>query len=776
MTLGSASGTPSAPLTVRVAAWSARHRWPVVAAWFVLTIGLFAVSLAMGGTRTFSQMDSGDVNTESARAEAVFGAAGTGDPKEDLYVVIRSAALTTDDPAYQAAVTDIATRLRAVTDETGQPALDSLIDPYSVPAAAAMFSADGSSVQLLGSIGGENGVVMAKTAAIRPVLDQVRTAYPELEIRSLSNSMINEDLNKLVGDDLDGSLKVTLPATFLILLVAFGAAVAAAVPLVLALTALLGGFGILAIYSQVVSPVAMSASQLVVLIGLAVGVDYSLFMITRYRSERRDGKDRLVAIETASGTAGRAVFFSGLAVAASLAGLFLLRVPILDSMAVGMIGVVLVAVLGSLTFLPATLAILGDRVDRGRIPFLSRGRGDGTGVWARIVGVVVQRPVAFGIAAVTILLVVAAPLGHLRMGATDIANFPPNVDGVAAIKVLNEEWPQGTTLRLSVVVTEADEPATQAAIAAFEPAALADGGVSGPMAVVPSADGTVARLVFVMPGDQNDPVNQATVQRFRQTVVPSVFGDLPGVEAYVSGSAATVLDTTRIFTDGIPLVLAFVLGLSFLLLLVAFRSIVIPTTAIALNLLATGAAYGIMTLVFQDGWVAEPLGVIPGPVIESFVPLFVFTIVYGLSMDYHFFILTRIKEARDRGLDSRTAVSRGISITAGTITSAAAIMVVVFAVFVTMKFAMIQQLGLGLAVAVFIDATIIRSVILPAVMTVLGDRNWYLPSWLGWLPRVTIETEPETGLEEEPAHPRPPVGWTRRPGFRPEPVPVEADS
>ncbi len=769
----SAAGSAGTPLTVRVATWSARHRWPVVAAWFIFTFGLFGLSLAMGGTRVLSQMDGGAPRTESGRADEVFRAAGSVAPHEDFYLVIRSSTMKTTEPAFQAAVTDIAGHLRAVADPSGQPALASVVDPYSVPAAAPLFSADGSSVQLVGTVTGEGEAVAAKVAAVRPVLDEIRSAHPELEIRSLNNTMINEDLNKLVGDDMDGSLKITLPATFLILLVAFGAAVAAVVPLVLALSALLAGFGILGIYSQLVSPVALSASQLVVLIGLAVGVDYSLFMITRFRSERRIGKSKLAAIGVASGTAGRAVYFSGLAVAASLAGLFLIREPVLDSMAVGMIGVVLVAVIGSLTFLPATLSILGDRVNRGRIPFLARDRDDGTGIWARIVGMVVHRPAAFGLAAVTALLIVATPFGHLRMGSTDISSFPPSVDGVAAIKLLNEEWPQGTTLRLQVVVTRANEPATQAAIAELKAAALAGGGVSEPMTVEPSTDGTVARVSFVMPGDQNDPANQATVERFRTSVIPAVFGQVDDVDAYVSGGAAYVMDGTRIFTNGTPLVLAFVLGLSFLLLLVAFRSIVIPATAIVLNLLSTAAAYGIMTLVFQDGWFADPIGVTPGPVIESFVPLFVFTIVYGLSMDYHFFILTRIKEARDRGLDSKAAVGRGISITAGTITSAAAIMVIVFSVFVTMKFTMIQQLGLGLAIAVFIDATLIRSIVLPAVMTLLGDWNWYLPSFLGWLPRVTIEAEPEADVPDEGETPRPHPGWAPTPRLAPEPVLID---
>ena len=740
MTARTSAGAAGRPLTVRVATWSARHRWPVVAAWFVFTIGLFATSVAMGGTRTLSQMGGGPARTESALADQVFASAGPRTPYEDLYLVIRSSSLRTTDPVYRATVADIVARLGATADASGQPAVTGLIDPYAAPASAGLFSADATSVRLVGQLTGDGATVAGKAAALRPVIAQVESSNPAFEIHALNNTLINEDLNTLVADGLDGSLRLTLPATFLILLVAFGAAVAAAVPLLLALTALLGGFGILGIYSQIVAPVAMSSSQLVVLIGLAVGVDYSLFMITRFRSERRTGKDKLGAIETASGTAGRAVFFSGLAVAVSLAGLFLIRVDMLNSMAVAMIGVVLVAVIGSLTFLPATLSLLGDRVNRGRVPLLGSDRAEGTGIWARIVSVVVRRPATLGLVAVTGLLIVASPLSHLRMGSTDITSFPDSVDGVAAVNLLNAEWPQGTTLQLAVVVTAADRPATQAAIGRLETAALSDGGVGAPMTVQASPDGSVSRVSFVMPGDQNDPANQATVERFRSTVLPSVFGAVPDARAYVTGDAAYVLDSTRIFTDGTPLVLVFVLGLSFLLLLVAFRSIVIPTTAIALNLLSTAAAYGILTLVFQDGWFAKTIGITPGPVIESFVPLFVFTIVYGLSMDYHFFILTRIKEARDRGLDSKSAVANGISVTAGTITSAAAIMVVVFSVFVTMKFTMIQQLGLGLAVAVFVDATVIRSILLPAVMRLLGDWNWYLPSFLGWLPRVTIES------------------------------------
>jgi RND superfamily putative drug exporter len=763
MASSNGTGRTGKPITVRVATWSARHRWPVFVLWFVFTIGLFATSMAMGGTRTVQGTDASHDSSESGLAASTFSAAGSGTPHEAFVLVVSNPSGAATDPEFRSTVGDIIAALGVAKDPAGAAAFAQLVDPYSVPPGAGLISADGTSVRIVGALDGDPAALTPKLAAVRPLLETAKAAHPDYAIHALSTTLMTEDLNKIIMGDLDGSLKLTLPLTFLILLVAFGAIVAAGVPLVLALSSLLAGFGILGIYSQLVAPVAASASQLVLLIGLAVAVDYSLFIITRFRTERRLGRDKNAAIEVASSTAGRAVFFSGFAVAISIAGLFTLGVDMLSSMAIGCIGVVLVSVLGSLTFLPATLSILGDRVDLGRIPFLARDRDEGTGLWARLVGSVVRRPVLLGLVAIAILVGMALPLGHLRMGQTDITSYPSEVDGVAALKILNDKWPEGTTLTLDVVVTHADQPSTQAAIAELQTAAIAAGGLKGPALVTPSTDGTVARVTFVMPGTQNDQANHATVERLRGDVIPAVFGELPGVDAHVGGAAAAVLDSTRTFSDGLPMVFAFVLGLSFLLLLVAFRSIVIPTTAILLNLLSMGAAYGVLTLVFQDGWLARSIGVTPGPVIEAFVPLFVFTIVYGLSMDYHLFILTRIKEARDQGLDSRAAVAKGISVTAGTITSAAAIMVIVFSVFVTMKFASIQQLGLGLAVAVFIDATIIRTVLLPATMRLLGNWNWYLPGFMGWLPHVTIEVEPDGdmghhGQVEHPVGPGVPVG------------------
>ena len=348
-----------------------------------------------------------------------------------------------------------------------------------------------------------------------------------------------------------------------------------------------------------------------------------------------------------------------------------------------------------------------------------------------------------------LLVSLAAPILNLRIGLTDITGFPSSIDGVAGIRLLTEKWPQGTDLRLDVVVTQPQRAEVRAAIERLKVEALKIPGLSGPPYERLSTSGDAALVSFTMGGGRNDDANRAIVHRVRDELRPGIFGGLTGARMLVAGQVAGALDVTQIYVDGTPRIFVFVLGLSFLLMLVAFHSIVIPIKAILLNLLSTGAAFGVMVLVFRDGWLAEPLGITPGGVIESWVPIFIFTILFGLSMDYHLFILTRIKEARDRGLESRAAVARGVSVTSGTITSAASIMVVVFAAFVALKFVFIQQLGLGLAVAVFIDATIVRSVLLPASMQLLGDWNWWLPRFLRWLPRITIEGEgPELGEPE----------------------------
>jgi RND superfamily putative drug exporter len=751
--------------------WSARRRWVVFALWFVVTLGLFGLSLQVGGIRTLDvNKDASGPVLESEEAFDVFGAGEPVAPAERIVFALDGGAGAVEDPAFRSGVAALVTALKDTS------IFDELLDPYSAPAEAGLVSADGTTVQVVGNVPGERDEVERLLQPIPAIVDDTRAAMPGTTIHVVSNTFINRDINELINHDLDSSLRVTVPLTFLILLMAFGAIVASLVPLVLAATSLLAAFGMIGLYSQLVGDVSPNATQLIVLIGLAVAVDYSLFMVTRFRTERRHDRSVSLAIEVASSTAGRAVFFSGLAVMISLAGLFTLGITLFTSMAVGTIGVVLVSVIGSLTFLPATLAIFRDGLNLGRpaawIPWLMtllpvaairtlgraaldwlqrRGqRPEGSGAWARLVSVVMARPVAMIVVSGVLLLALAAPILHLRIGVTDITGFPRSIDGVAGIQLLNEKWPQGTDLRLDVVVTHPERAEVRAAIDQLKVDALEIPGLSGAPQERLSAQGDAALISFTMGGGPNDESNWSIVHRVRDELRPRLFGGLTDVRMLVSGQAARALDVTQIYVDGTPRIFVFVLGLSFLLMLVAFRSIVIPIKAILLNLLSTGAAFGVMVLVIRDGWLAGPLGITPGGVIESWVPVFIFTILFGLSMDYHLFILTRIKEARDRGLGSRAAVARGVSVTAGTITSAASIMVVVFAAFVTLKFVFIQQLGLGLAVAVFIDATIVRSVLLPASMQLLGDWNWWLPPFLRWLPHVTIEGE-GLGLAESEA-------------------------
>jgi uncharacterized membrane protein YdfJ with MMPL/SSD domain len=745
------------PWTVRVAQWSARNRWPVVALWFVLTIGTFLASIAAGGTRSADAVASNnneDETYESAKAFDVFNASGTETVSHIFVLLVGDPVRTVDDPAYGKELDDVLARMKDLTaavDGASGPVFTNIVDPRLAPPEVALVSPDRTTVRISAEIPGEQPAVDQRLDAVRPFLDQLRGEHPGLRIHSLDGRLANQDIQELVNGGLDASLRLTIPLTFLILLIAFGAAVAAFVPLVLAVTSLLAAFGVLGLYSQVIDPVSPYASQLIVLIGLAVAVDYSLFMVTRYRTERRAGRVKLEAIRVASATAGRAVFFSGLAVMFSIGGLFLLNDNLFRSMAIGTISVVLIAVIGSLTFLPATLSILGDGVNRLRVPLVRRDYPEGSGVWAVIVRAVMRRPLVAFLVAGALLVAVALPATRLHMGQTDFDSFPDSIDAVAGVNLLNEKWPQGSTLALQVVVTRADRADTQAAIKDLSDRILALDGISPPVETHESVDKTVALVSYVMAGGRNDQHNQEIVREVRHDIVPAAFAALPDVDAYVTGRAAFTLDVVDFYARGIPLVMAFVLSLSFLLLLVAFRSIVIPIKAILLNLLSTGTAFGLLVLVFQDGRLSDVLGFKPGP-IEAFVPVFIFTILFGLSMDYHVFILTRIKEARDHGLSTNEAVARGIAITSGTVTSAAAIMVVVFSVFVTLELVVIKQLGFGLATAVLIDATIVRSVLLPATMRLLGDWNWWLPPFLRWLPEVTIEGDVgESEVETVPA-------------------------
>ena len=489
------------------------------------------------------------------------------------------------------------------------------------------------------------------------------------------------------------------------------------------------------------------------LIGLAVGVDYSLFYLKREREERAAGRSERAALEAAAATSGRSVLVSGLTVMTAMAGMFLTGDPVFESFAIATIAVVAIAMIGSLTVLPALLSRLGDRVDRGRVPLVGRlRRDDGEGrIWGAVVNGVLRRPLLSAVLAGGLLVALAIPALQMRMVKPGPDTFPQSLPAVQTYERMQQAFP-GSALPASVVVKAPNVNAKemQSAIQQLRQQAVASGRMHEPIAVEVNDDGTVAEIVVPIDGKGTDSASNASLAQLRNEIVPATVGAVAGAEAGVTGAAAQWKDSTDEMKANLPIVVGFVLLLAFSLMLVAFRSPVIAVKAIVLNLLSVAAAYGVLVLVFQHGYGSDFLGFTPIGGIDPVVPLLLFVILFGLSMDYHVFLLSRIREAVQRGATTDEAVATGIKSTAGVVTSAAIVMVGVFAVFATLSMLMFKQFGVGLATAILIDATIVRGVLLPASMKLLGDWNWYLPKWLEWLPRFDV-SESESPLETEPA-------------------------
>jgi RND superfamily putative drug exporter len=588
---------------------------------------------------------------------------------------------------------------------------------------------------------------------IQPVLDKVddaQRAHPQLFIGEFGDASAVHAVDTAFADDLDKAGLFSLPLTLIILVVAFGALVAAGIPLLLGLTAVFATFGLLAVSSQVL-PVANEAFAVVLLIGLAVGVDYSMFYLKREREERAAGRSEQAALEAAAATSGRSVLISGLTVMVAMAGMFLTGDSTFASFAVATIAVVAIAMLGSLTVLPALLSRLGDKVDRGRVPFVRRlRRDDGEGrFWSAIVDRVLRRPVLSTVLAGGLLLALALPAIQLKMVKPGPDTFPQSLDIVQTYNRMQEAFP-GTALPANVVVKAPDvnAPEVRAAIGRLEQQALASGRMQEPVTVDVNRDGTVANVTIPIAGTGTDDQSVAALETLREEIVPSTVGRLPGSESGVTGLSAQWKDQTDEMTSKLPLVVGFVLLFAFGLMLVAFRSLVVAAKAIALNLLSVAAAYGVLVIVFQHGFAKGLLGFSSTSGIDPVVPLLLFVILFGLSMDYHVLVLGRIREAYYGGRNMDDAISYGIKRTAGVVTSAAVVMVAVFSIFAVLSMLFFKQFGVGLATAILIDATIVRGVLLPATMKLLGEWNWYLPRWLQWLPRLeggSDEPAPETG-------------------------------
>ncbi|MGZ5326536.1 MAG: MMPL family transporter, partial [Solirubrobacterales bacterium] len=537
---------------------------------------------------------------------------------------------------------------------------------------------------------------------------------------------------------------IALVLTLIILLFVFGSAVAALVPLLLALTAVMATIQLVSIPSQLI-PVDEQIAEVILLIGLAVGIDYSLFYVRREREERRAGRGERAALEAAAATSGRAVLVSGFTVLVAMAGMFFSGDKTFMSFSVGTMLVVFVAMIGSLTVLPALLGRLGDKIEKGRIPFLHRLRSkDGEGrFWKAVLERVLRRPVISAVTAGAVLVALTVPAFTLNIAQTSTKDV--DIPEVQPILKFEGAFPGGNEpARVAVKADNVNAPAVQAAIANLKRQALKTGQMNNPIEVDTNKAGTVATVDIPLDGNGSDATSKAALKTLRGDVLPATLGKVSGVEYAVTGFTAADEDWKNSMMKSAPLVFGFVLIFAFLLLTAAFRSIVVAGKAVALNLLSVGAAYGVLVMIFQWGWGESLLGFHSNGGITPWLPMFLFVILFGLSMDYHVFILSRVREAYGRGLSNEQAVAHGIRQTAGVVTSAATVMVVTFAVFALIPIIDFKEMGIGLAVAVLIDATIIRAVLLPATMKLLGDRNWYLPRWLEWLPNLEHDETPKT--------------------------------
>jgi uncharacterized membrane protein YdfJ with MMPL/SSD domain len=729
------SGDP-VPLTshpnfaARIGRWSAHNRKKAVLGWLAFVV----IALLAGNLAGMRMLTGGDSMTgEAATAQKILTEAGRGSTAEES-VLVQSSAHTVGDPQFRSAIGATADAVRAQrwvsrVRSPNQPGNEMLVarDRHS---ALVQFEVEGDAMQ--------------NTERVRPVLAQVarvQRAQPQFRIEQFGAASFAEAAQRSGDKDFHRAELLSIPVTIVILLLAFGALMAAVLPVILALTAVAAAAG-LALLTSNVFPISSSTFSVMLLIGLAVGVDYSLFYIRREREERAAGRTAEAALEAAAATSGRSVLISGLTVMVAVGGMFFAGSGDFRGIAAGTILVVATSVIGSLTVLPAVLAKLGDRIEKGRLPFRTR-RSRVAGqdrFWSAVLRPVLRHPLVAAVAATTVLLTLAVPALQMHTAVPGTDDYPKTMEILKTSVRIQAAFPGGP-MPAQVVVNADDVHSTQfaSAVRDFRQQALATGMVSEPISVQ-LAGNHVAIVSAPLAGKGHDSTSVRALNALRDQVVPRTLANAPGVQAVaVGGDTAMAKDYNDTLRSHAPIVLLFVLGLAFVLLLVTFRSVVIPLKAIVLNLLSVGAAYGVLVAVFQWGWGEHLLGFESNGAIAAWIPMFLFVVLFGLSMDYHVFVLSRIREAVDRGMNTDDAVEHGIRSTAGVVTSAAFVMVVVFAIFGSLTQLSMKEIGVGLAVAVALDATLIRTVLLPASMKLLGERNWWLPRRLTWLPQIAIE-------------------------------------
>ncbi|MDA0179635.1 MMPL family transporter [Solirubrobacter phytolaccae] len=722
---------PKRNLAARAGHWSARHRKTAIFGWLAFVVIAFVLGGAIG-TNSLKDEDSGNGSSQVAD-KAIAKADFPDKADEQVLITARDGALKATDPEFRAGVEDVVTRIEQT------PHTDEVLSPYA-DGNQGQISKDEKSALVTFSIQGDSDATSTRVDTTLAATKAAQQAHPDLRIEQFGDASADKALSASLDDDFKRAEFLSLPITLLILIVAFGALVAAGVPLLLGVTAVIGTLGLVGPISQIV-PMEDSAASVILLIGLAVGVDYSMFYLRRKMEERDAGRSSEDALEFAAATSGKAVLISGLTVLIAMAGMFIAGNAVFTSFAIGTMLVVGVAMLGSVTVLPAVISKLGDKVERGRVPFISRLRHRNHGesrVWGYVIDKSLKRPVISVVGATAILLVLAAPALNMRLINPGIAGLPHDLPIMQTYDRIQSAFPGGPLP--AVVVVQADD-VTAAPVQDGIKALVAN--ASGPTNTIVSPSKEVAIVSIPLPGNGTDDASEAALKTLRDTTIPQTIGAVAGTDVNVTGLTAGSKDFNDRMSSRLPFVFAFVLGLAFLLLLVTFRSVIIPLKAIVLNLLSVGAAYGVITFIFQDGHFESLLNFESTGGITSWLPLFLFVILFGLSMDYHVFILSRIREAFDRGESTDDAVAHGIKATAGVVTSAAMVMVAVFAIFATLSMIEFKQMGVGLAVAILLDATLVRAVLLPAAMKLLGDRNWYLPHGLRWLPKWEHESAPE---------------------------------
>jgi uncharacterized membrane protein YdfJ with MMPL/SSD domain len=716
--------------TERIARASARHPWRAVGGWLGVIVAAFVCigAFLAGGLTTDGAPTN---NPASKRAEAIVDRSFPPAQRRELtdVLIVRSSQYAVDAPRFRDFESDLVREIRGVSGVASVRSYVSDRDP-------SLVSRDRHATLIQIDVPDDGDI-----DGVLDIVDRSGRALP-FTIAITGTDTLNHDFNELSQDDLkSGELQFGLPAALIVLVLVFGAVVAGLIPLLMAIVSIIVALGLTALLSLEFG-LSVFIVNMITGMGLALGIDYSLFIVSRYREERGGGRAELDAITASGATASRAVLFSGTAFVVAMLGMLIVPSSIMQSLAAGAILVGIASVLTALTLLPALLGLIGDGVNRLRVPVIGSRSIEETNpegrFWRRIVEAVQRRPALSLAAAAIPLLVLASPVLGINTGATGVATLPDRFASKQGFQELERSFPGATANpALIVVANDATSRDVGAALVRLQ-RTLADDPRFGFGRIVRSASGDEALLTAPVGGDPAGEEATAAIADLRSHVIPHVF-DGTDATVYVGGTAAENVDYVHFLSAPAPYVVALVLVLTMILLTIVFRSIVISATAVLLNLLSVGAAYGLLVLVFQHGLGAGLFGFTRYDTIEAWVPLFLFSVLFGLSMDYQVFLLSRIRERYLETNDTKDAVAWGVASTARLITGAALIIVVVFLGFAMGDLIMFQQMGFGVAVALLIDATVIRSVLVPAAMTLLGNWNWYLPSWLTWLPEVHIE-------------------------------------